>query len=145
MALKLTHYYRLGGHVVDQDAVVGHVREVLNSFAAKPDCSRFYVGITGDLEQRRTSHEKKKPEYTLMCVIYGEPAPVVSGSFHNLEQTVIERYRAGVMNPATGKTLICGNGQGGSTGKSWLYLLVDKTDVAGIPLYRPGSVWIDED
>lgn len=146
MALKLTHYYRPPGQLIDHSSVVSHLREVLNSFAAKQGCNQFYVGITGDLDRRRKEHEadSTKKCFTLMCVIHGEPVNIVANSFHNLEKLAIERFGGGVINPATGARLTCANGPGGSTGKNWLYILVDLPNAAEIPLYRPGSVWINE-
>ena len=52
--------------------VISHIKDVLNSFASKPQYTRFYIGITGNLAQRHAAHAVKKPEFSLMCVIYEE-------------------------------------------------------------------------
>lgn len=142
MPLALTHHYRLQRSVVEYDAVLGHLEQVLKTFLMKPDCTKFYVGITGALEERRQQHERDpgRSGFTLMCTIYGEMANVVGdASFQNLEARAIARFRAGVVNPHTGKRLLCANAAGGSLEKRWLYVLVDKRDLAGIPLARPGE------
>ena len=140
MALKLTQYYRCV-HVIDHEAVVAHLLQVLKVFAAKADCTKFYLGITNDIRRRHKEHQREKPEYTLMCAIYGEPAVHVEDSFHNLERLAVQRFQGGILNPTTNRRLICENTPAVSKGKNWLYLLVDKRDIADVPMYRPGSVW----
>lgn len=143
MPLKLTHYYRIPAAVITHHAVIGHLREVLNVFAGRDDCSKFYIGITGDLERRRKEHERLRSEFTLMCVIHAEEANMVEDSFHNLEMEAIRRFRSGVLNKETNRMLTCANGVPGSRAKNWLYLLVDQQDVSDVPFKRPGSVWDD--
>lgn len=144
MALKLTHYYRLQRDVVDHAAVIGHLHLVLNKFLRTGDCSRFYIGITGDLENRRRQHERERPEFTLMCSIYSEPGSIIADDFHALEARALSTFQRGVFNPATGKRLLCTNVAAGSRPKRWLYLLVDKRDCSGIPFRRPGDLWAGE-
>ena len=45
----------------------------------------------------------------------------------------ISRFRAGIHNPATGGRLRSANSVSGTAPKQWLYVLVDITDVSGIP------------
>ena len=145
MALKLTYYYRMPTSVTSHAAVIGHLREVLNVFASKADCGKFYIGITNDLKRRQREHERERPEYTLMCAIHKEEINIVSDSFHNLEAAAVAQFRGGVINKATNQVLRCGNDASGSPAKNWLYLLVDKRDVSGIPVNsRDAAMWGDE-
>ena len=143
MALKITHYYRCND-VADHQAVLSHLHQVLKVFASKGDCTKFYIGITNDLKRRHAEHQREKQEYTLMCAIYGEPATHVEDSFHNLERSAVQRFQGGILNPTTNRRFLCDNTPAVSRGKNWLYLLVDKRDVADIPMYRPGSVFVGD-
>ncbi len=125
MSLSLNYEFQLTTGVIDHGHVISHLREVLNSFAAKSEYTKFYVGITGNLKQRMASHAANKTEYRVMCPIYREENIVVGNSFHNLERDAINKYREGIKHPDTGAILLhCGNGPGGSTAKNWLYILV---------------------
>src|SRR4051812_36148090 len=44
--------YMMPRHTITHEAVLGHLESVLKAFAAKQEYSKFYVGITGDLENR---------------------------------------------------------------------------------------------
>ncbi|MQA89834.1 MAG: GIY-YIG nuclease family protein [Gemmatimonas sp.] len=139
MALKLTYHYRLKREVVDYEGVIGHLRDVLKAFLMKPDCSQFYIGITNDLERRRREHQTEKPAFTLMCAIYGETPRPGEDSFRKLELDAIRQFQDGVRNPVNGKVLRCSNTAGGTPDQRWLYVLVDKRDVSGIPFKSPGD------
>lgn len=121
--IRLVKDYKLNVGVNNHIAVISHLRSVLNMFANKPEYSKFYIGIT--LEERRAEHQRKKPEYKLMCDIYEEQVFVVENSFHNLERDVIKKFSSGIKHPDTGKVLLkCENEQGGSSAKRWLYVLI---------------------
>ena len=110
---------------VDRKMVVDHLRTVLNSFAMKPQYTKFYIGITGDLEGRLLRHQRHKPEFKLMVPIYEEPAHYLDDSFDLLERTAIAAFRAGIHNPTTKELLLkCDNGAEGAAPKSYLYILV---------------------
>ena len=143
MALQLTYYYRLPKPTILQEAVFDHLRFVLRHFAASGDCSKFYIGITNDLERRRKEHEgnPNRAEFTLMCAIHSEEGSHLDDSFLNLEKQAIDTFRQGVVVPKTNQRLVCANGPGGSSAKNWLYVLVDKQDISKIPLHRTAPVW----
>lgn len=145
MAIKLTYHFRIPVGTVDPEAVLSHLKDVLNSFAAKPDCTKFYIGITNNLKRRLTEHRRTRPEFTLMCAIYKEEESHLTDRFHNLESAAIARFRGGVRNKSTGRSLRCDNSPGGQQPHNWLYLLVDKRDVAGIPVHSvDAALWGDE-
>ncbi|WP_058554171.1 hypothetical protein [Thiohalocapsa sp. ML1] len=145
MAIKLTYHFRIPVGTVDQEAVLSHLKDVLNSFAAKQDCTKFYIGITNHLARRLKEHQKTRPEFTLMCAIYKEEQSHLGDRFHNLESAAIARFRGGVLNKSTGRLLRCDNTPGGQQPHNWLYLLVDKRDVAGIPRHSDDpALWGDE-
>ncbi|MEZ5579154.1 MAG: GIY-YIG nuclease family protein [Candidatus Competibacteraceae bacterium] len=145
-ALKLTYRYRLPASVTNHAAVIGHLREVLNVFASKADCNKFYIGITNDLKRRRREHERERPEYALMCAIYKEEINIVSDEFSQPGSHLPWlQFQGGVVNKATNRVLRCGNDVSGSPAKNWLYLLVDKRDVSDIPVNsRDAAMWGDE-
>ena len=123
MALQVSYDYQVPVDVIDHRAVISHLRDVLNAFAAKPQYSEFYIGITNDLDRRKSEHESKG--YKLMCVIYQEPINFVANSFHNLERDAINAYRSGIQHPTTKQLLLrCANKPSGSLAKNWLYILV---------------------
>jgi len=123
MALQLNYDYQIPADVINHRAVISHLRDVLNAFAAKAQYNEFYIGITNDLERRKREHESKG--YKLMCMIYQEPINFVANSFHNLERDAIIAYRNGIKHPNTGQTLLrCANQPSGSLAKNWLYILV---------------------
>lgn len=125
MALTLNRDYQLKTGVIDHRSVIAHLKDVLNSFASKPNFSKFYIGITSDLEVRRAEHERKKPGFRQMCLIYEEDAPVVASSFHNLEKEAISAYRQGIRHPDSKQVLLsCENGPAGSSAKNFFYILV---------------------
>lgn len=145
MSIKLTYRYRIPVGTLDSAAVLGHLQAVLNVFASKPDCTKFYIGITGDLKKRRRQHEQERPEYTLMCAIHKEESHLITDSFQKLEAAAITRFQGGVLNKATGRVLRCGNAIGGTRPQNWLYLLVDLRDVADIPVHSADpTLWGDE-
>lgn len=105
--------------------IISHLRSVLNSFAMKPGNSKFYIGITRDLQQRLAEHRQKKPDFKLMVPIYEEPAIVVDSAFDVLEHEAIQALRSGIVHPDTKKTLLaCANGPGAARPKTLLYVLI---------------------
>jgi hypothetical protein len=80
-----------------------------------------------------------------MCAIYKEEKEHITDRFHNLERMAITRFRGGVRNKATHRVLRCGNTPGGQEPHHWLYLLVDKREVADIPIHSlNAAIWGDE-
>ena len=125
MALEIDYKHQLKVGVLDKKAVIAHLRGVLNTYVNNPAYSRFYIGITSDLETRRASHATKKPMFRLMCPIYEESNPKADMAFHSLEAEAINALRAGIVNPSDpSKAMRCENGPGGSRPKSWLYVLL---------------------
>lgn len=123
--IQPTGKYMLGHSAVDRRAVIDQVRSVLKVYAMKPEFSRFYIGITSDVETRLRDHQAKKPEYKLMIPIYEEERMLLSDSFDQLERDAINTFRSGIRHPDTGRTMLtCGNGPGGARPKSVLYVLV---------------------
>lgn len=110
--------------VVDRKAVIGHLRDVLKSFAAKPQYRKFYIGITGNLEERLEGHRARRDDFLLMIPIYSEPRPYFEDSFDSLERDAIAAFAAGVPNTASGRLLRCDNVASGISPKNWLYILV---------------------
>jgi hypothetical protein len=105
--------------------ILGHLHSVLKSFAMKPEYSKFYIGITRDLDARLADHQGKKPDFKLMVPIYEEPANIVDSAFDVLEHEAIKTFRDGIIHPDTRKTLLrCTNGPGGARPKTLLYILV---------------------
>ncbi|PCE33112.1 hypothetical protein [Burkholderia ubonensis] len=128
MALQLIapyEKYLLNVGVINHASVIGHLRQVLNVFAAKPEYSKFYIGITGDVKSRLASHQAHKPSFSLMCPIYEEAGNLVENAFDRLEREAIRNFRGGITHPETGKLLLqCSNGPGGARPKNTLYILV---------------------
>ena len=125
MSLQLTYEYQLDVGLIDHSSIIAHMKSVLNTFAAKPQYSKFYIGITSDLENRKLDHQRNKPEYVLMCAIYKDETNIVANSFHNLERDAINAMRGGIRHPVNNQVLLrCANGPGGSLAKNWLYILV---------------------
>ena len=117
--------YMMKNDVIDRRAVIGHLRSVLKAFASKPEYTRFYIGITGDLEARLLKHRRYKPQFTMMVPIYEEQAILVENSFDGLEKDAIREFRDGIKHPVTNDVLLrCENGPGGAPPKASLYLLV---------------------
>lgn len=113
---------------VSRRAAIEHVRAVLKFFAAKSEFSRFYIGITNDLERRLGEH-RGHPELSLyrwMCPVLEEEVPHVDeGSFDALEQAAIRELRGGIRNPQSGAMLLsCSNKARGALPKNILYILV---------------------
>ena len=134
MSLKLTDAFMLKNSALGHDQVLEHLRLILQRFLVQTDASRFYIGMTADVERRRQEHEEKKPEFTLMCVIHEEPPHMTTGiNLDDLESEAIARFRSGLTNPSNGRSLRCTNDQRGSARKQWLYILVDPKDVSRIP------------
>ena len=112
---------------MSDEVVLGHLDLVLKSFAAKPEYSRFYIGITNDLDRRLTDHraDPSKKDFRVMCPICEEESPDALGSaFDGLELAAIRRFNPGVVNTATKKVLLCTNGKSGVKPKCILYILV---------------------
>jgi hypothetical protein len=129
MALQLLddtqNRWKLHRGVVDRKAVLGHLRTVLNSFASKGTYSKFYIGITGNVEERLQGHRTKRPDFKLMIPIYEEPANFLDDSFDRLERDAIQAFRGGIVHPETKKLLLaCDNGPDGAAPKTTLYILV---------------------
>lgn len=127
MALQLIapqDKYLLKAGVISHDAVVGHLREVLNSFAAKPEYSKFYIGITSDLNARLASHRTNKPDFKWMCPIYQEAGNLVENAFDRLERKAIMKFNGGIKDQSGQLLLQCSNGPGGALPKNLLYILV---------------------
>lgn len=125
MPLKIVHDYELDVSVLNNEAVIAHLRGILNTFVNKLEYSRYYIGITSDLESRRLSHERNKPQFKLMCPIYGDPNPKSDMAFHSLERDAINNLRSGIANPSDpSRKMSCENGPGGSLPKNWLYVLI---------------------
>lgn len=107
MALQLVSpedKYMLKTGVINHEDVIGHLRQVLNAFAAKPEYSKFYIGITSDLYTRLAKHRATKPDFKLMAPIYLEAHNLVGNAFDRLERKAIETFRTGIThpNPANG-------------------------------------------
>lgn len=110
---------------VDRRAVIDQVHSVLKVYAMKPEFSRFYIGITSDVDARLRDHQMKKPEFKLMIPIYEEEHMLLSDSFDQLERDAIAAFRQGIRHPDTGQLLLsCGNGPSGARPKSVLCVLV---------------------
>jgi len=144
MALKLTFAFALKDSALGHDRVLDHLRDILKKFLVQTDATKYYIGMTSDLEARRRQHEGSKPDFTLMCVIHGED-PQMSADLRldDLEAMAIAKFRSGILNPTTGRMLRCVNSVSGSAPKQWLYVLLDMKDVSGIPehsamQYGPG-------
>ena len=119
--------FKLKQGFVSNEVVLGHLDLVLKSFAAKAEYSRFYIGITNDLDRRLADHrgDSTKKDFRLMCPIVEEESPQALGSaFDGLELAAIARFNPGVMNTETKKLLKCMNGKQGVTPKCVLYVLV---------------------
>ncbi|KVN38549.1 hypothetical protein WJ63_00700 [Burkholderia pyrrocinia] len=108
---------------VHPGVVMEHLHQVLTYFAVK-GYGKFYIGMTNDLDDRLREHQRKKPEFKLMCPIYTERSNIVENAFDRLEQEAIQRFRGGIRNPDTGRVMTCENGPGGASPKTWLYILV---------------------
>ena len=119
--------FKLKQGFMSNEVVLGHLELVLKSFASKPEYSRFYIGITNDLDRRLADHrgDPNKKDFRLMCPIVEEESPEALGSaFDGLELAAIARFNPGVMNTETRKLLRCTNGKQGVTPKCVLYILV---------------------
>jgi len=112
--------------VISTQAVLGHLRSVLRSFAMKEGHSQFYIGITRHVERRCDQHRVKNPWAQWMCPVFEEAVPhVLAGSFDALERDAIREFRRGIIHPETNKVLLsCRNGPSGSQPKTCLYVLV---------------------
>lgn len=56
-------------HTALPEEVVGHIRDVLKAYLRKPGYTKFYVGITQDVDRRLQRHQRTKPEYKLMIPV----------------------------------------------------------------------------
>jgi hypothetical protein len=117
--------YMLKTGVVDREAVLGHLRMVLNAFANKTEYNKFYIGITNDVDVRLLDHQRRKPDFKLMVPIYEEQSVLVDNAFDRLERDAIRRFQDGIKHPDTHRVLLeCKNGPGGAPPKNTLYVLV---------------------
>ena len=111
---------------VNRKQVIEHLRLVLNGFANRGEYTKFYIGMTGDLDARLDGHRKKRPEFKLMIPIYSEPVEYMEvDSFDHLEKLAIDTFKGGITHPDTKKLLMkCDNGPSGAAPKNHLYILV---------------------
>jgi hypothetical protein len=118
--------FLLNRGVVGRQPVIGHLRDVLKSFASKPEYTRFYIGITSDLDRRLAEHRGRAMQFRWMCPIYEEPeSHMDDNSFDLLEREALMTFRGGIVHPQTGKmALKYENLQQGSPPKRCLYILV---------------------
>ena len=117
--------YLLDRGTDSHDAIIGHLRLVLKAFANKPEYTKFYIGITNDLDVRLLDHQRRKPDFKLMVPIYEEQAILFESSFDRLEREAISALRTGIVHPETRELLLrCENGPGGAPPKTTLYILV---------------------
>lgn len=125
MALELNYKHQMTVGVLDNRAVISHLRGVLSTYVNNPIYSKFYIGITSDLKTRRASHEREKPQFKMMCPIYEESNPKSDMAFHGLERDAINQLRQGIVNPSDpSKNMRCDNVPGGSLPKNCLYVLI---------------------
>ena len=125
MAIELSYKHKMTFNVLNNKAVISHLRGVLNTYVNNPAYSRFYIGITSDLETRQASHARNKPQFKIMYPIYEESNPKSDMAFHSLERDAINELRQGIVNPSDpSKKMNCENGPGGSLPKNWLYVLI---------------------
>ncbi|AYZ65115.1 GIY-YIG nuclease family protein [Burkholderia multivorans] len=118
--------YMLKVDVIRHSDVISHLHQVLKIFAKKnPEYSKFYIGITSDLNKRLSSHQANKPSFKLMCPIYREPHNLVGNAFDRLEREAIMNFRGGIKHSGTGEVALeCDNDLDGARPKNWLYILV---------------------
>ncbi len=117
-------------HTAHPEAIMGHIRDVLNVFLMKPDFTKFYVGITQNENRRLEQHRRKKMEYQLMIPIYDETGVHPPDSFDQLEQLAIRTFGPAqgtvFSNPKApaGRKLIFDNRRENSPPQNTLYLLL---------------------
>jgi len=111
---------------VDRKQLMEHLRLVLTGFANRGEYTKFYIGMTGNLDDRLAGHRRKRPEFKLMIPIYTEPVTYLEvESFDHLERMAIDTFKAGIVHPDTKKVLMkCDNGPDGAAPKNYLYILV---------------------
>ncbi|WKB53187.1 GIY-YIG nuclease family protein [Eleftheria terrae] len=111
--------------VSDRNAVIGHLRSVLNVFANKPQYHEFYIGVTSDLDQRFKQHRVRWPNMKWMCPIYSEPENYLEDNFFNLEGQALKEFEKGIVHPQTQQVLLRRvNDKGSPRPQCWLYILV---------------------
>lgn len=111
--------------VIARLPVISHLRTVLNSFANKPEFTRFYIGITSDLDRRLAEHRGNDRQFKWMCPIYEEPeSHMDENSFDLLEREALMAFKGGIVHPETRKMLTFENLREGSPPKRCLYILV---------------------
>lgn len=117
-------FYNRGA--IDRRQVIEHLRLVLTGFAHRGEYTKFYIGMTGNLDARLDGHRKKRPDFKLMIPIYAEPKAYMEvESFDHLEKLAIDTFKAGIVNPDTKQLLMkCDNASGGAAPKNYLYILV---------------------
>ena len=117
-------------HTVLPEAVMGHIRDVLKAYLMKPEYTKFYVGITQDVNRRLQQHQRTKPEYKLMIPVYDETGVHPPDSFDQLEQLAIRTFGPTHGTEFThplappGRKLIFDNRRENSPPQNTLYLLV---------------------
>ncbi len=125
MALDLDYSHQMAVDVLEKQAIIGHLRGVLNTYVNNPAYSRFYIGITSNLQTRRAEHAREKPQFKKMCPIYEESSPRADMAFHALERDAINALRQGIFNPSNpNKKMVCENLPTGSLPKNCLYVLI---------------------
>lgn len=120
---------------------ISHVRSVLHHFAPKDKVAgdtmirdkktytRFYIGITNDIDARFDQHCRSRKVFELMVPVLQEPWDhIVPGSFDEFERALISHFSGGIHHPnrpAPAKPLMqCCNDRGGSKPKGYLYILL---------------------
>jgi hypothetical protein len=135
-------YFLLKAYAVTPDQVYARIPEVLQKVAQKyPHVafSKFYIGITGDLQSRLEQHRKAAKGFLYMIPIYEEDEMPASGraetSFDQLEHEAIGRFK-GTTHTVTitggdakaprpvQRALTCTNAVHGGMPKRVLYVLV---------------------
>lgn len=116
--------------MVIPEAVMSHLRTVLMKYLADPAYSKFYVGITQDVDRRLDEHRRTKPEYKLMIPICQDKAVRHAERFDQLEQLAIQTFGPGNgtafthPNAPPGRKLLFDNRRENSQPQNILYLLV---------------------
>ncbi|HEY0779418.1 MAG TPA: hypothetical protein VGD56_15735 [Gemmatirosa sp.] len=117
-------------HTTFRDAILERVRLVLRKYLGEPGYSKFYVGITHDVNRRLQEHQRTKPEYRWMIPIYEEVGVPHPDGFDQLEQLAIRTFgpKHGTAfthpNAPPGRTLIFDNRRENSPPQTTFYVLI---------------------
>ena len=117
-------------HTTWPDAVMSHIRDVLKVYLMKPEFTKFYIGITQDVNRRLQQHQRAKLEYKLMIPVYDETGVHPMDSFDQLEQLAIMTFGPAYgtefshPNAPAGRKLIFDNRRENSPPQNTLYLLL---------------------